>query len=539
MAAFPPARAVWPLCRLQLEDLDADMRAADIGVDTDSDADPDACAEAAELDRRRGELPLGEQLCELQRDLAEVERKICRCRTGLRVAPELPGGTKAEVAHAGSQALGRKLFSCMYFARSQDYPTEKLEAFVYILGSHSSIYVGKALLRSGVLSGVSGRIQEHMRCQVLRLPHEFKMCEYPYITRGAITHMVNSMKFSPARQWYQRLSRVAFQGQRVWEDRTSASRFCAEYTSECLPAPVSDSQFVSGATPRGFGTTVAFYSGRLARAQHLSLTIPVALAWILELTLELILLAGSAASPGNATMKIETVGMEVESTGTQKGASGHVVKANVKVGMIAAIGINAVTAPTAIEIETVTVAADTLQTAVRIDGVIATATMPVALGGGGVGRSSPPSEKEGELQKMRDALAERDPEHSTFIKDKKGRVEEMKLRRQGEYMAAATKSAFGDRLSKLEAQKETKESKGVVSRAEVGWLQAIIGKKKSLPSKLTRGQAAAKLEEATRDKAVVSQVNKCIKSRFPRKAVPSSKEKRTSQVLHIIDGPAL
>eukprot|EP00959_Pyramimonas_sp_CCMP1952_P016967 360082-Pyramimonas_sp.AAC.1 len=54
------------------------------------------------------------------------------------------------------------------------------------------------------------------------------------------------MKFSPARQWHQRPTRVAFQGQRIWNYRTSASRFCAECKSECLPAPVSDSQFVSG-----------------------------------------------------------------------------------------------------------------------------------------------------------------------------------------------------------------------------------------------------------------------------------------------------
>eukprot|EP00959_Pyramimonas_sp_CCMP1952_P244581 5112650-Pyramimonas_sp.AAC.1 len=78
-----------------------------------------------------------------------------------------------------------------------------------------------------------------------------------------------------------------------------------------------------------------------------------------------------------------------------------------------------------------------------------------------------------------------------------------------------------------------------MSRAEVGWFQSIIGKTRIPPSKLTRGQAAAKLEEAMSDKAVVCQVNKRIRSHFPRKAVPSSKEKRISQVLHIIDGSAL
>ena len=42
-----------------------------------------------------------------------------------------------------------------------------------------------------------------------------------------------------------------------------------------------------------------------------------------------------------------------------------------------------------------------------------------------------------------------------------------------------------------------------------------------------------------KDRAVVGQVNKCIKSHFPRKAVPTSKEKRISEVLHIIDGSAV
>eukprot|EP00959_Pyramimonas_sp_CCMP1952_P315648 6606504-Pyramimonas_sp.AAC.1 len=72
------------------------------------------------------------------------------------------------------------------------------------------------------------------------------MREYQYIARGAITHMINSMKFSLARQWHQRPTRVAFQGQRMWKDKVSASRFCAECKSDCLPALVSDSLFVSG-----------------------------------------------------------------------------------------------------------------------------------------------------------------------------------------------------------------------------------------------------------------------------------------------------
>eukprot|EP00959_Pyramimonas_sp_CCMP1952_P323007 6758873-Pyramimonas_sp.AAC.1 len=41
------------------------------------------------------------------------------------------------------------------------------------------------------------------------------------------------------------------------------------------------------------------------------------------------------------------------------------------------------------------------------------------------------------------------------------------------------------------------------------------------------------------DEAVAGQVNKRITSHFPRKAVPSSKEKHLSQALHIVDGSAL
>eukprot|EP00959_Pyramimonas_sp_CCMP1952_P300003 6274843-Pyramimonas_sp.AAC.1 len=48
--------------------------------------------------------------------------------------------------------------------------------------------------------------------------------------------------------------------------------------------------------------------------------------------------------------------------------------------MTAAIGIDVVTAPTVIEIVTVTVTADTLPTAVRIDGMSVTVTVHVVLG---------------------------------------------------------------------------------------------------------------------------------------------------------------
>eukprot|EP00959_Pyramimonas_sp_CCMP1952_P207421 4339078-Pyramimonas_sp.AAC.1 len=127
------------------------------------------------------------------------------------------------------------------------------------------------------------------------------------------------------------------------------------------------------------------------------------------------------------------------------------------------------------------------------------------------------------------------------------------------------KTAFGDRISKLEGDKdkdkdsnrdkekddatkrtwtptpvaEPPDAGDIMGRPEVGWLQSIIGKKCSLPGKLSWGQATKMLEEAMKDKVVVGQCNKCIEAHFPRKQVPASKTKKATMVLNIINGSAI
>eukprot|EP00959_Pyramimonas_sp_CCMP1952_P222991 4661948-Pyramimonas_sp.AAC.1 len=58
---------------------------------------------------------------------------------------------------------------------------------------------------------------------------------------------------------------------------------------------------------------------------------------------------------------------------------------------------------------------------------------------------------------MRENLAKADPEYQAFVKDKKDRAEELRLRKQGEYLALAMKSVFGDKMAKLlEGDKDQK-----------------------------------------------------------------------------------
>jgi len=361
-----------------------------------------------------------------------------------------------------------------------------------------------------------------------------------------------------------------------------------------------------GIAPRGFGMVVALYSGRLARAQHLALTIPVTLAWILELTLELIILGYPTGLILAALHSCPwSVAIQKARVVTRQWRKFFLPLADPSDMVGEGQGRGGARQPWR--------RYDTdrdRQAQGQVDWYSEKGQWTHRAGDrdygqahrdwdrrsdsrdrdkdrdrdrdrnrrrspnrdrdrdrdrdrsrrpGTSGRSRSPSEQERELQKMRATLAERDPEYSAFVKDKKDRSEEMKLRRQGEYMASAMKSAFGDRIAKLETQKEPSvketaergrrcsptpvasppDSQDVMGRAEVGWLQSIIGKKNPLPLKLTWGQAASKLEQAMKNKVVVGQVNKYIKPHFPRKAVPTSKEKRISEVLHIIDGSAV
>eukprot|EP00959_Pyramimonas_sp_CCMP1952_P410864 8610459-Pyramimonas_sp.AAC.1 len=58
--------------------------------------------------------------------------------------------------------------------------------------------------------------------------------------------MCRKMRVEPARTRHRQSPRVSFRAHGVWTDRVSASRFCAEYQADCLPASVTASTFASG-----------------------------------------------------------------------------------------------------------------------------------------------------------------------------------------------------------------------------------------------------------------------------------------------------
>ncbi|CAK0857809.1 unnamed protein product, partial [Prorocentrum cordatum] len=144
------------------------------------------------------------------------------------------------------------------------------------------------------------------------------------------------------------------------------------------------------------------------------------------------------------------------------------------------------------------------------------------------------------------------------LKGKQDRIEEMKLRKQSEYVAQAMKPSFGDKLPKVlesadtdgtEKQKEKErdreasptpvaqppDSAALMKRPDLGWLQSLVGAKKQLPNRLARAQAAQVLEERVSDK-MVAQVNKCIQAHFPKRAAPAAKARRINLTLGIING---
>ena len=171
------------------------------------------------------------------------------------------------------------------------------------------------------------------------------------------------------------------------------------------------------------------------------------------------------------------------------------------------------------------------------------------------------TDKRADLQRLRDELAAVDPEYKATIKDKEDRKEEMQLRKQGEYVAMAMKSSFGDQLSKLLEASDDKAKTGkatagereasptpvaeapssstLLKRPEIGWLQSLIGGKKQLGTRMSWAEAAQILETRMSDKTVVAQVNKCITAHFPKRSMPPSKAKRANLVLGIINGSAL
>jgi len=134
----------------------------------------------------------------------------------------------------------------------------------------------------------------------------------------------------------------------------------------------------------------------------------------------------------------------------------------------------------------------------------------------------------------------------------------MALRKQGEYVAQAMKSCFGDKLAKImdfenptktsrTSQDEEREASptpvaappegtALLKRAEIGWMQSIVGHKEKIPNRLTWEGAATILEKRMSDKQVVGMINKCIQAHFPKKKIPTAKAKRIQLVLGIVNG---
>ncbi|CAK0860224.1 unnamed protein product, partial [Prorocentrum cordatum] len=166
-----------------------------------------------------------------------------------------------------------------------------------------------------------------------------------------------------------------------------------------------------------------------------------------------------------------------------------------------------------------------------------------------------------DVQRLREELAAADPEFKAALKDKEDRKEEMQLRKQGEYVAMAMKSSFGDQLTKLlealdsggKPKKsvmgerevsptpvaEAPVSTALLKRAEIGWPRSLIGGKKQLGTRMSWAEAAQVLEARMVDKTVVAQINKCIMAHFPKRTPPTSKAKRVQLVLGILHASAL
>ncbi|CAK0908174.1 unnamed protein product, partial [Prorocentrum cordatum] len=134
------------------------------------------------------------------------------------------------------------------------------------------------------------------------------------------------------------------------------------------------------------------------------------------------------------------------------------------------------------------------------------------------------------VQRFRDELAAVDPEFKASLKDKEDRKGEMQLRKKGEYAAMASdgnnqqkKSTAGEREASPTPVAEAPASTALLKRAEIGWLQSLIGGKKQLGTRMSWAEAAQVLEARTVDKTVVAHINKCIAAHLPKRPPPTSK----------------
>eukprot|EP00959_Pyramimonas_sp_CCMP1952_P032508 682303-Pyramimonas_sp.AAC.1 len=69
------------------------------------------------------------------------------------------------------------------------------------------------------------------------------------------------------------------------------------------------------------------------------------------------------------------------------------------------------------------------------------------------------------------------------------------------------KSVMGEREVSPTPVAETPASAALLKRAEIGWLQSLIGGKKQLGTRMSWAEAAQVLEARMVDKTVVAQIN--------------------------------
>jgi hypothetical protein len=165
--------------------------------------------------------------------------------------------------------------------------------------------------------------------------------------------------------------------------------------------------------------------------------------------------------------------------------------------------------------------------------------------------SDRPSEKA--IEELRKSLAAVDKEYAAYQHDLKCRQRETELRKQGEYVAAALRSAFTAQTDELKKQLGPREcpltpraesptppkndEKKEFTRAELGWLQAVVGTKTKLPATGERNVVEGVLVKALKDdKVATANANKVLRSHLPRKQIPASQKDEVSSLIDVVLG---
>ena len=173
------------------------------------------------------------------------------------------------------------------------------------------------------------------------------------------------------------------------------------------------------------------------------------------------------------------------------------------------------------------------------------------------------------VERARKRLAKIDPEYAADIKEKRAKEDEKTLRSHGEALASSLKATFESEIQKItsakiaelekkkeqEAPSEEAPSRGrpkrastadgasaapgklVLSRAEMGWLQSVVGSYDDVPENKTLKEMTEFVESALSSRVVMSQVNKLIASSDLDPATNTKREKAVA-VMKLIRGIA-